>query len=133
MGWAVCSQVEQPAGEQDRRSSRIAAPSRIWCDPVTELCYVLFGPVVDPTAAGTVASPHPAARRGPLHPRRLLGLDEFSHLEVVFVFDRVAEDKIEYSAGRPRNNPEAGRNLRPPKARTWARCGYESVRRLGVD
>jgi hypothetical protein len=48
---ASCSQVEQPAGEQDRRSSRIAAPSRMWRDPVTELCYVLFGPVIDPAAA----------------------------------------------------------------------------------
>jgi len=54
---ASCSQAEQPAREQDRCSSRIAAPSRIWCDPVTELCYVLFGPVVDPAAADQVARP----------------------------------------------------------------------------
>src|SRR5215468_5237331 len=29
----------------------------MWCDPVTELCYVLFGPVVDPAAAGQFARP----------------------------------------------------------------------------
>ncbi len=48
---ASCSSVEQPAREQNRRSSRIAASSRIWCDPVTELSYVLCVPVVDATAA----------------------------------------------------------------------------------
>ena len=32
-------------------------------------------------------------------------LEDFSHLEVVFLFHRVAADRIEYGARRPRNNP----------------------------
>jgi tRNA-Thr(GGU) m(6)t(6)A37 methyltransferase TsaA len=36
----------------------------------------------------------------------LLGLDDFSHLEVVFVFDRVDPDRMEAGARRPRGNPE---------------------------
>ena len=36
----------------------------------------------------------------------LAGLDDFSHLEVVYLFDRVDEAKINLSARHPRNNPE---------------------------
>lgn len=32
----------------------------------------------------------------------LAGLDEFSHAEIVFLFDRVSEDRIETGARRPR-------------------------------
>lgn len=35
----------------------------------------------------------------------LAGIEEFSHAEVVFYFDRVADEKIETGARRPRNNP----------------------------
>jgi tRNA-Thr(GGU) m(6)t(6)A37 methyltransferase TsaA len=49
------------------------------------------------------------------------GLDEFSHIEVVYVFDQVAIDSYEPGARRPRGNPEwpavgvfAQRNKRRP-------------------
>ncbi|MGA2520300.1 MAG: SAM-dependent methyltransferase [Acidimicrobiales bacterium] len=35
----------------------------------------------------------------------LRGLDAFSHIDVVFVFDRVDASKVELGARRPRNNP----------------------------
>ena len=35
----------------------------------------------------------------------LFGLSEFSHVEVLFVFDRVDPQMVETSARRPRNNP----------------------------
>ena len=56
-----------------------------------------------------------------------MGLDEFSHVEVIFYMDQVAEDKIETGARRPRNNPD------------WPRVGILSQRgknrpnRLGVS
>jgi tRNA (Thr-GGU) A37 N-methylase len=36
----------------------------------------------------------------------LAGLADFSHLEVIFVFDRVPEDEIEYGARHPRGRPD---------------------------
>ena len=39
-------------------------------------------------------------------PDGLLGLDDFSHVEVLFVFDRVAEAAVEPSARHPRGNRE---------------------------
>ncbi len=36
----------------------------------------------------------------------MTGLDEFSHLEVVFLFHLVAEGAVELEARRPRNNPD---------------------------
>jgi len=38
-------------------------------------------------------------------PEAVAGLDEFSHLEVVFVFDRVDEARVERGARHPRGNP----------------------------
>lgn len=38
-------------------------------------------------------------------PEALLGLDDFSHIEVVFLFDRVHDDRITTGARRPRGNP----------------------------
>ena len=34
------------------------------------------------------------------------GLNEFSHVEVVFYFHKVSNEKIEHKARHPRNNPE---------------------------
>jgi tRNA-Thr(GGU) m(6)t(6)A37 methyltransferase TsaA len=39
-------------------------------------------------------------------PAALLGLDEFSHVEVIFVFDRFDEARVTTGARRPRNNPD---------------------------
>jgi tRNA-Thr(GGU) m(6)t(6)A37 methyltransferase TsaA len=36
----------------------------------------------------------------------LAGLEDFSHLEVVFVFDRVSPDEITIGARHPRGNPQ---------------------------
>ncbi len=38
-------------------------------------------------------------------PDALLGLDDFSHVEVLFLMDRVATTRIEVGARHPRNNP----------------------------
>jgi tRNA-Thr(GGU) m(6)t(6)A37 methyltransferase TsaA len=60
-------------------------------------------------------------------PDALLGLGEFSHLEVVFVFDRVSEDRIETAARHPRNNPDW------PLIGVFAQRGKNRPNRLGVS
>jgi tRNA-Thr(GGU) m(6)t(6)A37 methyltransferase TsaA len=57
----------------------------------------------------------------------LLGLDAFSHLEVVFVFDRVTEDRIVFDARHPRNNPEW------PRIGVFAQRGKNRPNRLGLS
>jgi tRNA (adenine37-N6)-methyltransferase len=52
-------------------------------------------------------------------PEVVAGLDEFSHLEVVFVFDRVDEDRVELGARHPRGNPD------------WPRVGIFAQRAKG--
>ena len=39
-------------------------------------------------------------------PDALLALDQFSHVEVIYYFDRVPNSKIERGARRPRGNPD---------------------------
>lgn len=56
----------------------------------------------------------------------LFGLDEFSHLDVVYVFDRVPEDAVETGARRPRGNPEW------PLVGIFAQRGKNRPNRLGV-
>ncbi|MBN1302796.1 MAG: SAM-dependent methyltransferase [Anaerolineales bacterium] len=41
-----------------------------------------------------------------IEPEALLGLDTFSHAEIIFYFDQVKEDKIVTGARHPRNNPD---------------------------
>ncbi len=36
----------------------------------------------------------------------LAGLESFSHVEILFLFDRVASDRIVTAARHPRNNPD---------------------------
>ncbi len=43
--------------------------------------------------------------RGQLDPSAITGLTDFSHIEVVFVFDRVDTAEIETAARHPRGNP----------------------------
>ncbi|WP_327068037.1 SAM-dependent methyltransferase [Kitasatospora sp. NBC_01302] len=57
----------------------------------------------------------------------LLGLDAFTHLEVVFHFHKVAEEKIETTARRPRGNPEW------PEVGIFAQRGKNRPNRLGVS
>ena len=44
--------------------------------------------------------------RAPLDERSIAGLEAFSHVEVVFLFDRVVPDAVCLHARRPRGNPD---------------------------
>ncbi|KUJ69596.1 tRNA-Thr(GGU) m(6)t(6)A37 methyltransferase TsaA [Streptomyces albus subsp. albus] len=57
----------------------------------------------------------------------LAGLDAFSHLEVVYHFDRVPVDKIETGARHPRGNTEW------PRVGIFAQRGKNRPNRLGVS
>ena len=55
----------------------------------------------------------------------LSGLEEFSHVEVVFVFDQLPESEIERTVRHPRENP------RWPKVGIFAQRGRKRPNRLG--
>ncbi|MEU1402650.1 SAM-dependent methyltransferase [Streptomyces sp. NPDC005728] len=57
----------------------------------------------------------------------LAGLDSFSHLEVVYHFDRVPEEKIETGARHPRGNTDW------PKVGIFAQRGKNRPNRIGVS
>jgi tRNA-Thr(GGU) m(6)t(6)A37 methyltransferase TsaA len=57
----------------------------------------------------------------------LFGLADFSHLEVVFHFHRVPEEKIETGARHPRGNPDW------PLVGIFAQRGKNRPNRLGVS
>src|SRR5581483_3660152 len=59
-------------------------------------------------------------------PACLSGLQEFSHLEVIFVFDQLPESEIEHTARHPRENP------RWPKVGIFAQRGRKRPNRLGA-
>jgi tRNA-Thr(GGU) m(6)t(6)A37 methyltransferase TsaA len=56
----------------------------------------------------------------------LAGLDDFSHVEVVYVFDRVDPRKVERTARRPRSNPEW------PRVGVFAQRGKSRPNRIGT-
>lgn len=56
----------------------------------------------------------------------LTGIDTFSHLEVIFYFDKVLDNKIQYEARHPRNNQEF------PKVGIFAQRGKNRPNKLGV-
>lgn len=56
----------------------------------------------------------------------LVGLDGFSHVEVVFLFDQVQEDDIITTARHPRGNPDW------PRVGIFAQRGRNRPNRLGV-
>ncbi|OEJ97533.1 SAM-dependent methyltransferase [Streptomyces thermolilacinus] len=60
-------------------------------------------------------------------PEALYGLADFSHLEVVFHFDRVAPDAVHTGARRPRGNPDW------PRVGIFAQRGRNRPNRLGVS
>lgn len=60
-------------------------------------------------------------------PDALAGLGDFSHIEVVFVFDRVADDKIVSGARHPRGNKDW------PKVGIFAQRGKNRPNRIGVS
>jgi tRNA (adenine37-N6)-methyltransferase len=68
-------------------------------------------------------------------PDSLAGLEEFSHIEVVYLFDRVDERDVQRGARHPRSNPEwpqVGIFAQRAKMRP-NRLGVTVCRLLGVD
>ncbi|MGN8049106.1 SAM-dependent methyltransferase [Curtobacterium sp. 22159] len=59
-------------------------------------------------------------------PDALLGLQQFSHVEVLYCFDQVPESKIERGARRPRGNPDW------PLVGIFAQRGKNRPNRLGA-
>jgi tRNA-Thr(GGU) m(6)t(6)A37 methyltransferase TsaA len=59
-------------------------------------------------------------------PEALAGLADFSHLEVIFLFDRVGEDEIEYGARHPRGRADW------PLVGIFAQRGKNRPNRLGL-
>jgi tRNA-Thr(GGU) m(6)t(6)A37 methyltransferase TsaA len=60
-------------------------------------------------------------------PEALLGLAEFSHLEVVYLFDRVDPAGVETGARHPRGNPEW------PRVGIFAQRAKDRPNRIGVS
>ncbi|MFI8103267.1 SAM-dependent methyltransferase [Streptomyces sp. NPDC086023] len=72
-------------------------------------------------------------------PEALFGLADFSHVEVVYHFDRVAEDRIETGARHPRGNQDwplvgifAQRGKNRPNRLAVSRCSVVKVEGLDV-
>jgi tRNA (Thr-GGU) A37 N-methylase len=57
----------------------------------------------------------------------LLGLDSYSHAEIVFLFDRIAPDDITYDARHPRGRKDW------PKVGIFAQRGRNRPNRIGVS
>jgi tRNA (adenine37-N6)-methyltransferase len=64
----------------------------------------------------------------------LAGLEQFSHIDVVYVFDRVEQGTFELGARRPRNNPDwpavgvfAQRNKRRPNRIGVSTCQLTQI------
>jgi tRNA (Thr-GGU) A37 N-methylase len=73
-------------------------------------------------------------------PEALAGLADFSHLEVIFVFDRVPQSEIDYGARRPRGRAEwplvgifAQRGKGRPNRLGLCACKILAVRGLSVE
>ncbi|MEW2140242.1 SAM-dependent methyltransferase [Streptomyces sp. NPDC005409] len=60
-------------------------------------------------------------------PQALFGLEDFSHVEVIYHFDRVPVEKIETGARHPRGNPDW------PLVGIFAQRGKNRPNRLGVS
>jgi tRNA-Thr(GGU) m(6)t(6)A37 methyltransferase TsaA len=88
---------------------------------------------VDDDWAGVEATIELDAER--FGPEVVAGLDAFSHVEVVFVFDRVDEAQVNLGARHPRGNPDwprVGIFAQRAKARP-NRIGLTTCELLGVD
>jgi tRNA (Thr-GGU) A37 N-methylase len=59
-------------------------------------------------------------------PEALFGLGDFSHAEIIFLFDRVGPDEISIGARRPRGNPDW------PLVGIFAQRGKGRPNRVGV-
>ncbi|MGY3190196.1 tRNA (N6-threonylcarbamoyladenosine(37)-N6)-methyltransferase TrmO [Lysinibacillus sp. TE18511] len=56
----------------------------------------------------------------------LKGIDDFSHLEIIFYFDKVSDEKIQYEARHPRNNKDY------PEVGIFAQRGKNRPNKIGV-
>ncbi len=56
----------------------------------------------------------------------LSGISDFSHLEIIFYFDKVSDDMIQYNARHPRNN------IHYPKVGIFAQRGKNRPNKLGL-
>ncbi len=68
-------------------------------------------------------------------PESLAGLEDFSHVEVVYLFDQVADDEVQAGARHPRGNPDwpsVGIFAQRAKMRP-NRLGVTACRLLGID
>lgn len=54
------------------------------------------------------------------------GIEQFSHIEVIFYFDQVKDEKIAYGARHPRNNKAY------PKVGIFAQRGKNRPNRIGL-
>ncbi|PHF97127.1 SAM-dependent methyltransferase [Bacillus wiedmannii] len=61
-----------------------------------------------------------------LNESALQGIEDFSHLEIIFYFDKVPDDKIQYGARYPRNN------FNFPKVGIFSQRGKNRPNKLGV-
>lgn len=57
----------------------------------------------------------------------LQGIEEFSHLEIIFYFDKVESDKIKTGSHHPRNNPDW------PEVGIFAQRGKNRPNKLGLS
>jgi tRNA (adenine37-N6)-methyltransferase len=57
----------------------------------------------------------------------LKGIEGFSHLEIIFYFDRVENSKIKTGSGHPRNNPDW------PETGIFAQRGKNRPNKLGLS
>lgn len=55
----------------------------------------------------------------------LKGIEDFSHLEIIFYFDKVSTEKINFGSSKPRNNPNW------PDTGVFAQRGKNRPNRLG--
>ncbi len=60
------------------------------------------------------------------HEESLKGIEDFSHLEIIFYFDQVSDDQIQYEARHPRNNQNY------PKVGIFAQRGKNGPNKMGI-
>lgn len=61
-----------------------------------------------------------------LQQEALAGISKFSHLDIIFYFDQVSDEKIQYEARHPRNNTDY------PKVGIFAQRGKNRPNKLGL-
>ncbi len=61
-----------------------------------------------------------------IHDSSMEGIHEFSHLEIIFYFDKVDDQKIQYEARYPRNNKQF------PKVGIFSQRGKNRPNKIGV-